>query len=215
MQKLSIIIVVLSLIFVVTGCSPKDDVDGSAAPSTSSSPTQPENPTETPSASPDDTQPEPSSENNDVYTKVIQIEGMDENVNYQRINGSYGYTIPIDIDRFEFKPGEDTDNYPSLANDKVYMAVSYLEDATAADAAASLTADNDITSADESAITVGEYDATNIHAVYGGSPDSKIIDYYLIESNGGVYIISNVYFLEAAEGFGARMYDMTQDFKIL
>ena len=213
MQKLSIILVALSLIFIVTGCSPKDDVDASAPPPTSSSPTDTDYPTETPPTSPDGTQPK-ASEDNDVYTKVIQIEGMDENVNYQRITGSYGYTLPIDIDHFEFKPGEDADNYPSLANDKVYMTVSYLENTTAADAAASLTADNDMVSADESATTVGEYDATNIHAVYGSAPDSKIIDYYLIESNGGVYIISSVYFLEAAEGFGARMYDMTQDFKI-
>jgi len=212
MKKLSILIFVLALFVAISGCSVKNNISESPTPPVNSSPADTAD--QFPSEVPDETQLVDENENNEIYTKVIQLEGTDETVKYMLIKGSYDYTMPLDVDRFEFKKVDNADYYQSTANENVYIAVSYIKNTTIAEETQSLSVDTNIVSSDEKATKVGDYDATNLHVVYGSNPDSKVINHYLIEDDGGVYIISCVYFLEAAEGFGARMFYMTQDFKI-
>ncbi len=65
---------------------------------------------------------------NPIYQAVIRIEGMDEIVNYRLIEGRYDYTMPMDVERFRFRAGEEADFFHALANDKVFMTVTFIED---------------------------------------------------------------------------------------
>ncbi len=158
--------------------------------------------------------PTAGSEIGEPYTDVIQLEGMDETVNYKLVKGRFGYSMPMDFDRFEFEEGEQADYLRSTANENIFMTVLYISDTTAeAEAGARMDVPEGAAAGIED-VTVGAYEAKRVHIVYGNEPDSKIADFYLIEHEGGVYEINHIYFLQAAEGFGARMYYMTQDFKI-
>ncbi len=221
MKRLSVLLSVLVWLMVVSGCSSGKDTANGSVPSVGNSPAAtapagPENPTDAPpSKTPDETQTTGADANHEVYTKIIQVEGNDETVRYRRIKGSFGYTMPMDVDRFEFEEGEDADTFKSTANENVYIEISYGKNITAADVARALKGDTAVVRSDESAVKLGNYDALKIHAVYGSEPKSKVADYYLIEEGGGVYAISCVYTAESAEGFGARMFYMTQDFQII
>lgn len=55
-----------------------------------------------------------------------------------------------------------------------------------------------------------------LHGAAGNAPDSKIVHTYVI-SNGkeGSFVITSNYFLEAAEGHGARFHHMLESFEIV
>ena len=56
-----------------------------------------------------------------------------------------------------------------------------------------------------------------IHAIDGGTQwDDEVVNYYLVDNTqGGTFIIKQKYFLEAAEGHGARFYHMLEEFVIV
>ena len=56
----------------------------------------------------------------------------------------------------------------------------------------------------------------NLHGAAGNEADSKIVNAYVI-SNGqeGSFVITQYYFLEAAEGHGARFHRMLETFEIV
>ena len=210
MKKLPVLISVLALLFVMNACSANQNIRESAtAPIVSSSADTTQE--ETPAVM----EPTDESVNNEVYTKVIQLEGIEETVSYMLINGSFGYTMPLDVDRFDFRAGENADLFISSADLSVYIAVSFAENTSVDEQLQVLLGDEGIVSSDENAAKLGDYDATNLYTEYGSDTSSKVVDHYLIEDSGGVYVISCVYFQEAAEGLGARMYYMAQDFEIV
>ncbi len=118
----------------------------------------------------------------------------------------------MDVDRFTFEAGETADRFFSMTNEHIYMTIAYEADTTAAEIA-QMEIPAGVTAETGTAL-LGSYEATVVHLRYGDEPDSPITDLYFIEHGGGVYKISHVYFLEAAEGFGARMLYMTQGFEI-
>ncbi len=210
MKKLPVLISVLALLFAMNACSANQNIrENATAPIVSSSANTTQE--ETPAV----TEPTDESVNNEVYTKVIQLEGIEETVSYMLINGSFGYTMPLDVDRFDFRAGENADLFISSADLSVYIAVSFAENTSVDEQLQVLLGDEGIVSSDENAAKLGDYDATNLYTEYGSDPSSKVVDHYLIEDSGGVYVISCVYFQEAAEGLGARMYYMAQDFEIV
>jgi hypothetical protein len=221
MKRTSVLLAVLLLLTLVSGCEAKNGMANSPAPSAGISPaaTGPaseEKPAdESPAESPGGTQTTGAEASPEVYTKIIQLEGADEEVRYRLMQGSFGYTMPMDVDRFQFEEGRGADYCRSTANENVYIEISRREGGTAADAARAFKADAAIVRSEESTTKIGAYDALKIHAVYGNEPKSKVVDHYLIEDSAGVYVLSSVYFLEAAEGFGARMLYMIQDFQIV
>lgn len=59
-------------------------------------------------------------------------------------------------------------------------------------------------------------EAISLHARSGLKPDSTVVQYYLVDDNsGGTFVIKEQYFLEAAEGHGARFYHMLKEFKVV
>ncbi|NLL40147.1 MAG: hypothetical protein GX254_11265 [Clostridiales bacterium] len=221
MRKTAILLMTIMMMVGLMGCSPENGTgltgrsDVSEEPQVSVSPENTDTAQDEPSPNPTyEPTPAAGGEIGEPYTEVIQLEGMDETVNYKLVKGRFGYLMPMDIDRFEFQEGEEADYFRSIANENVFMTVLYINDTTAeAEARARMDVPRNATAAMED-VTIGAYEGKGVHIAYGSEPDSKIVDFYLIEHEGGVYEISHIYFLQAAEGFGARMYFMTQDFKI-
>jgi hypothetical protein len=220
MKRISVLLAILLLLAAAGGCEAKNGAANSPAPSVgagsaATEPAEGEQPAdESPAESPGETQTAGAEASPEVYTEIIQLEGADEEVRYRLVQGGFGYTIPMDVDRFSFEEGRGADYYRSTANENVYMEVSRLEGGTAADAARAFKEDAAVMRLEESAVKIGAYDALKIHVVYGNEPESKVADHYLIEDGGDVWVISSVYSLETAEGFGARMQYMIQDFRI-
>jgi hypothetical protein len=196
-----------------------DATGGDTTPTPTAQETPDVSPSPTQSPSQDVGTPEPAEEGplGPVYTDTVTIEGMPETVSYALVKGSYGYTMPVDVDRFEFISAEGKDYFICALNEHVWLSVEYAEAETPEAVLARLpdwpeeavVSENDIT------ITENEYPAKHVHAVYGTSYDSTVMDVYIIDDGaGGSYIITHCYFLEGAEGWGARLYYMTEDFVI-
>jgi hypothetical protein len=200
---------------------PEDTGSAPPSPPATSSATPSGKPGETespsPSASPETPDEEDESPVGAVYTDTITIEGMPETVSYARVKGSFGYAIPIDVDRFEFIPAEGKDYFICALNEHVWMSIEHATPATVEEMREKLpewpeeavVSENDVT------ITENKYPARHVHVLYGTSYDSTVMDYYIVEDGaGGCYVITHCYFLEGAEGWGARLYYMTEDFVI-
>ena len=55
-----------------------------------------------------------------------------------------------------------------------------------------------------------------LHGISGSEWDSPVTNVYIVDNkNGGSFVIREKYFLEAAEGHGARFYAMLQQFEIV
>ena len=55
-----------------------------------------------------------------------------------------------------------------------------------------------------------------LHGISGSEWDSPVTNVYVVDNlNGGSFVITEKYFLEAAEGHGARFYAMLQEFEII
>lgn len=215
MKKYAIILLVLLLLVGAYGCAAQNEPEESAPVTETQEPADnnSEN-SENTGTEVNETASVTESVSTEPYTEVIQIEGMDETVNYKLTVGRYGYLMPMDIDRFEFDEGEEADYFRSTANDKVFMTVTYINDTTADKEAQTRMDVPEEAEAVKENVSIGEYEAVKVHVKYGSEPDSRIVDFYLVEHDGGVYEISHEYFLQAAEGFGARMHYMTQGFEI-
>ena len=56
----------------------------------------------------------------------------------------------------------------------------------------------------------------NLHGISGSEWDSPVTNVYVVDNqNDGSFVITEKYFLEAAEGHGARFYAMLQEFEIM
>jgi len=223
MRKILAALVLISAVL-ISSCAGKapEPEETSPPPSPAATQTPGEAPGETASPSPEESPggtPDAEDEGalGAVYTETITIEGMPETVSYALVEGSFGYTMPIDVDRFEFIAAEGKDYYICALNEHVWMSVEHAETATVEEMREKLpewpegavVSENDVT------ITENKYPARHVHVLYGTSYDSTVLDYYIVgDGAGGCFVITHCYFLEGAEGWGARLYYMTQDFAI-
>ncbi len=238
MKKLSIIILVLAVLTAVAGCgsaatttaatttaatttTATTTTAATTAPTTAGTTQPTTTPTTAPTTQPSQTttptttvEPTPTTVVHPVYQDTIEIEGMEETVNYRLTEGRYDYAMPMDIDRFLFREGEEADFFRSIANDLVFLTVTYIEDTDNQTETAIRTNVAEGITATASTGKLGEHDAAIVHVTYGDQPDSKVMDFFLIEDDGGVYEINLVYTIATAEGFGARMSAMAEGFVI-
>lgn len=152
---------------------------------------------------------------------TIEIEGMKE-VIYALLYAGDGYEIMYDADRFEYsdKDGSDTfvaENPDPAIYPYVYLSINHIENKSASDYAKELS-DMLSKSSLKSEITedasIGNYTGTIITARAGSEWNSVIRNYYIIENGTSIYTLESQYFLEAAEGYGARIHAMLDTFKI-
>lgn len=155
---------------------------------------------------------------------VQSIEGNEEetNVNLQEGKDS-DYIIYIDEERYKLIPGDVSDiittkepledRYPEVSMEiKQYMDIEPSEMV--------VTLEKELASKYEK---VTETESVSdpvkgfkIHGISGSEWNSPVTNVYVVDNlNGGSFVITEKYFLEAAEGHGARFYAMLQEFKIV
>lgn len=157
--------------------------------------------------------------------EVIQsIEGQDEAMKVQLNEGTDSeYVIYVDEERYKMIKGEDSDlittkdplpeNYPEVSMEikqlpdiKPEILVEQYEKELKKDFP-------ELRAIEEVAEPVTGY---LLHGINGNQSDSVVVHAYVI-SNGreGSFIITEYYFLEAAEGHGARFHRMLETFEIV
>ena len=151
------------------------------------------------------------------------VEGDKELLDSRLQYSDMGYVIYYDNERYKLEEGEDSDRivmketYEGIP--EVYMEISQDKVNSPEELAAKLGAE---LNADFSKVSPAEkvtepLEAIYIHAIDGGSEwDDEVVNYYLVDNGkGGSFIIKQKYFLEAAEGHGARFYSMLKEFVIV
>lgn len=157
--------------------------------------------------------------------QVIQnIEGIDEEVEVQLNEGKNAeYVIYVDETRYKLTSRDTSDiitpvhpvpdHYPEVTmeikqvqNEKPEVLVEKI----AAELKKEFAEIREIEAVKDPII------GFKLHGKSGNNPDSKIVTVYVI-SNGkeGSFVITQLYFLEAAEGHGARFHHMLKSFKII
>lgn len=149
----------------------------------------------------------------------ITIEGIQEDVNYIGIKSSIGYTIQYDENALKLSRENEKDVYRvdiDSIKDKVYFTVEYLEKTYN-----ELKNENGNTEEFEingqkafKVIFINNvlYDESQ-NATWKWDSDVKTLWY--IDANEGTYFIEEHYFFEATEGWGARIGQMIDTFKIV
>ncbi|MFC4023429.1 hypothetical protein ACFOUV_06270 [Oceanobacillus longus] len=165
----------------------------------------------------------------------IELEGEKEDTNVQlETNEELRYVIYIDEDRYKMIEGETSDRIETLDPlpeqfPEVYMEITRVEDATTEEVVEAIKQeinnDKDMEFRREESVTepieaemiqgMGlEY--TNEFGKTGHQWDTPIHRYYVTdEDEGQVFVIKQVYFLEAAEGHGARFHYMLESFQVV
>lgn len=157
--------------------------------------------------------------------EIIQsIEGHEEetDVNLQEGKDSK-YIIYIDEERYKLVEGEESDiittrepleeRYPEVS-----MEIKQFTDITPQEMVSTI--ETELTSA-YTKVTGTEsvtkpLEGFKLHGISGSEWDSPVTNVYVIDNkNGGSFVITEKYFLEAAEGHGARFYAMLQEFEIV
>lgn len=158
--------------------------------------------------------------------KVVKqsIEGMDEEIQMNLNEGNRSeYVMYIDEERYKLIHGEKSDvitplhpvpeNYPEVTmeikqvpNEKPEELVVKFGDELKKDFP-------ELQDAIEVTAPVKGYE---LHGAAGNEANSKIVHAYVISNGkGGSFVITQHYFLEAAEGHGARFHHMLKTFKIV
>ncbi len=146
----------------------------------------------------------------------FQIEGDTETMLLTRYDGD-GWSMYYDAENFT--ASEEAENPGAIlfsydkdtggASRKVWMRVSFRDGMTAAEQAESDIGD----AAEIEDKTLNGVDAKYAHISSGTNPDGEIYDIYYVDADGGSYCIIVSYFLEAAEGWGARLNAMANTFE--
>lgn len=155
--------------------------------------------------------------------KITQnIEGHDEQTNVH-LNEGTNYILYIDEERYAMTKGEEADvittkdsmpeGYPPVT-----MEIKQVPDTNPETLLASIEAElkkefPDLRPAENVDKPVKGY---WLHGINGQDAKSPVIDVYIISNEkNGSFIITERYFLEAAEGHGARFYHMLESFEII
>lgn len=150
----------------------------------------------------------------------IIIEGMQEEVNYEGTKSSLGYTIQYDEEALNLTRENEKDIYRANNDDikdKVYFTVEYLNKSY--DDLKKENKDNNFEEIEvngQKAFIVTYIDNVlfdeNNNSTWKWDSDVKTLWY--IEADDGTYFIEEHYFFEATEGWGVRLNQMINTFKI-
>lgn len=154
---------------------------------------------------------------------VEEIEGMPEEKEVVLKESVSGYIIYIDEERYKLVEEDGIDRivtkeslpekYPEVA-----MEISQVEDKTPEELAIEI--QEELKSSFETVkgieTVIDPVGGLLVAAIDGSEWDSKVTQVYIISNEKeGSFVIQQKYFLEAAEGHGARFYHMLNEFKIV
>lgn len=152
------------------------------------------------------------------------IEGQDEQVDVTLHKGpNVDYIIYIDESRYKMVKGQEADvvttidplpeNYPPVS-----LKIKQIAEQKPEEVLQKLEIELKQSFPNlQSAETVTEpVEGYLLHGIDGNEPTSKVVHAYVVSNeNGGSFILQGNYFLEAAEGHGARFYHMLENFEIV
>ncbi|AOY75295.1 hypothetical protein [Clostridium formicaceticum] len=155
-------------------------------------------------------------------TIVEEIEGQEEQTDVSLQKSKLGYVIYFDEERYvletidgkdKIAPKEQADYVP-----EVFMEIEQIEGKTIENLAPEIK--NALE--EEYGITINIEEVEDpvkgivLHGTKGKNWDDIVVRCYLVDNTqGGTFIIKQQYFLEAAEGFGHRFYNMLKEFEIV
>ena len=226
MKKLSIIFLTLATTLTIYGCA-KADIEKN--PVLIEGPFQneigPEIGNETGNAIGNQSETESTEDknsSNEPFELTISLEGMEETFQAKYHNSKLGYRIAYDIERFTVTEEKDSDSFIAQnPNPEIYpyvlINISRTLNTTKENSKTMILESlseqyNDIRV--EEKIRIGEYDGIQVSILTGNDWNSAIRNFYLVETNSSVYVIETQYFVEAAEGFGARIKAMLDTIEI-
>lgn len=164
----------------------------------------------------------------DIFVSEKQItqsiEGMDEETEVVLQEGKDSeYVIYIDEERYKLIQGETSDiittkepleeKYPEVS-----MEIKQITDKSPEDMVSTLEKEleAEYTNVTETERVTEPIEGFKLHGISGSEWDSPVTNVYIVDNkNGGSFVIREKYFLEAAEGHGARFYAMLQQFEIV
>lgn len=153
--------------------------------------------------------------NDEEKIENVIIEGEKEAVDYSGVKSSIGYKIQYDDESFNLTRSGDRDMYVlniDALKDKVYFEIYYIDEKyndLKPDEVEELKL-NDKNAFVTSLIDGAEYDANKNY-----SWDSDVLETWHIDAELGTYIINVHYFMEATEGWGARIDNMISSFEVV
>jgi hypothetical protein len=153
---------------------------------------------------------------------VIEIEGNKEIVPVRKYSSSLGYQILMDEERFTYDAKEGADIYTAATPDAsvspdIYIKITKTTKSDhidyLGDLKQQLLQENPQTK-ELSDQKIGAYDVKGFHLSFGNENNSAIKKVAVIETSAVYYTIETQYFLEAAEGYGARIKGLLDTFLI-
>ncbi len=155
----------------------------------------------------------------------VEVEGTTEEITASLYHSPLGYRIIYDNERFQLSGEEngldkynaenpDSERYPD-----VYMRISTSESSDTimkefGEEQESITTLDGYTADYAEDVTINTYTAKHYKLKTGNQWDDIIRNFYIIESDSIHYIIETHYFLEAGEGYGARIAAMLDTFEL-
>lgn len=157
--------------------------------------------------------------------EIIQsIEGQDEETNVHLNEGTNAdYVIYLDETRYKMMNSEDSDIITTIEPlpaqyPEVTMEIKQVADETPEDLVSKIETElkKDFPGLRAVETVTEPVEGFWLHGVAGNDSKSKVVTAYVI-SNGkqGSFVITENYFLEAAEGHGARFHHMLKSFEIV
>ncbi|MPN40220.1 hypothetical protein SDC9_187756 [bioreactor metagenome] len=159
-----------------------------------------------------------------VTNKTItqSLEGMDEESDVSLKEGSSKYIIYIDEERYTMVSENGKDKiYSKIKSEnlpEVYMEIDQVKGKSPKIVASEIerTLKDKYPSVENNGEVTDPIEGILISAYSGSNWNDTVIKYYFVDNKeGGTFIIKEQYFLEAAEGHGARFYNMIKQFKIV
>lgn len=154
----------------------------------------------------------------------VEIEGQKEDTNGQvHVDKTSDYAIYYDKDRYKLEEGEKKDVITTIEPlpaeyPEVSLTIEQREDAQPEQLAKELAErlQGDYARVDAVERVTAPVDGYLVHAIDGNDRLSKVANVYVVDNGkGGSFILTSAYFLEAAEGHGARFTRTLEQFEVL
>lgn len=159
-----------------------------------------------------------------VPKKTIQqpLEGTNEKTDVELQVSSQKYIIYVDKERYtlESSNGKDIIKPKNLPEGYPEVSMTIEQNINKTPSEVAVIIEKDLKSKLKNVTNEGEVTEPIKGIFLKGSSGNKwndtVVHYYIVDNqNGGSFIIKEQYFLEAAEGHGARFYNMLKEFKIV
>jgi hypothetical protein len=154
---------------------------------------------------------------------LVEVEGIKETVPGKIYKSADGFEITYDAERFKHTTEGDVDSFAADNTDPaiypyIYVNISKVKDITAREYSDKIITESETAknqNIETTTSTIGKnYDCTQITLQAGREWNSVIRNYYIIETDNTLYLIETQSFLEAEEGYGARIQAMLNTFYI-